>query len=210
MPQPDPATRAQSPTTIGRRSRSLGQKRRAGREKRVLCDLPLVRSIAHRLCPRLRRAEFEDLISAGTVGLIEAVDRYDAERGVPFVSFAYPRIQGAILDELRSSGAFGAPRRGAADLEVVPIDSAAAGVDAQLSLIEVTEDRTSPAPGVHIELGELLDAVKQLPRRERAMLKLSTSGYTIRQIARLHGCSDSRASQLVAQARLRLEERTAA
>lgn len=149
------------------------------------------------------------MISAGTVGLIEAVDRYDAERGVPFVSFAYPRIQGAILDELRSSGAFGAPRRGAAALEVVPIDSAA-GVDAQLSLIEVTEDRMSPAPGVHIELGELLDAVKQLPQRERAMLRLSTSGYTIQQIARLHGCSNSRASQLVAQARLRLEERTAA
>ena len=210
MPDGVPPTMEESPTSRGRRSMPLGQKRRAGRENRVLRHLPLVRSIAHRLCPRLRRAEFEDVISAGTIGLIEAVDRYDPERGVPFGSFAYPRIQGAILDQLRSSGVLGgAPRPDEAAVEVVPLDSAG-GVEERLSLIDVTEDRTSPAPDVHIELEELLDAVKRLPRRERAMLRLSTSGYTIRQIARLHGCSNSRASQLVAQARLRLEDRTAA
>lgn len=43
----------------------------------------------------------EDLVSYGTMGLIEAVDRYQPERGVPFISFATMRIRGAILDAHR-------------------------------------------------------------------------------------------------------------
>jgi RNA polymerase sigma factor for flagellar operon FliA len=46
--------------------------------------------------------ELDDLISAGTVGLIQALESYDPARGVAFSSFAVPRIRGAILDELRS------------------------------------------------------------------------------------------------------------
>ena len=57
--------------------------------------------IANRLRPVVPSAEVEDLVSAGTIGLIEAVDRYDAKLGVPFVGFAYSRIRGAIIDELR-------------------------------------------------------------------------------------------------------------
>jgi RNA polymerase sigma factor FliA len=43
----------------------------------------------------------EDLISHAVIGLIDAVDRYDPEQGVPFEGFAMPRIRGAILDALR-------------------------------------------------------------------------------------------------------------
>src|SRR3954449_3490092 len=43
----------------------------------------------------------EDLISHAVIGLIDAVDRYDPEHGVPFEGFAMPRIRGAILDALR-------------------------------------------------------------------------------------------------------------
>jgi RNA polymerase sigma factor FliA len=42
-----------------------------------------------------------DLIAAGTIGLIMAVDDFDIERGIQFSTFAVPRIRGAILDELR-------------------------------------------------------------------------------------------------------------
>ncbi len=43
----------------------------------------------------------DDLVSHAVIGLINAVDRYDPEMGVPFEGFAMPRIRGAILDALR-------------------------------------------------------------------------------------------------------------
>lgn len=44
----------------------------------------------------------ENLISAGTLGLVEAANKFDASKGVPFRTFAFPRIRGAIVDELRA------------------------------------------------------------------------------------------------------------
>jgi RNA polymerase sigma factor for flagellar operon FliA len=46
-------------------------------------------------------AEWDDLVSAGTMGLIDAVESFDPARGLAFSTFAAPRIRGAILDELR-------------------------------------------------------------------------------------------------------------
>ena len=43
-----------------------------------------------------------DLISEGTVGLIQAVDNFDYHRGVPFKSYAYLRVKGSMIDYLRS------------------------------------------------------------------------------------------------------------
>lgn len=75
----------------------------ATREERILSHLPLVRLIArefHRQCPRT--VSLEDLVSVGTIGLIQAVDRYDATRGTQLRTLADRRIRGAILDHLRS------------------------------------------------------------------------------------------------------------
>lgn len=46
-------------------------------------------------------AEFDELVSAGTIGLMNAVDNFEPERGLAFSTFAAPRIRGAILDDLR-------------------------------------------------------------------------------------------------------------
>jgi RNA polymerase sporulation-specific sigma factor len=46
--------------------------------------------------------ETVDVISEGTVGLIQAVDHFDHHRGVPFKSYAYLRVKGAMIDYLRS------------------------------------------------------------------------------------------------------------
>ena len=43
----------------------------------------------------------ENLHSAGVVGLVEAANAFDPAQGVPFRTFAYPRIRGAIVDEMR-------------------------------------------------------------------------------------------------------------
>ncbi|MGQ0640140.1 MAG: sigma-70 family RNA polymerase sigma factor [Gemmatimonadaceae bacterium] len=45
--------------------------------------------------------ELDELVSAGTLGLIEALAHYDASRGLAFTTYAAPRIRGAMLDELR-------------------------------------------------------------------------------------------------------------
>jgi hypothetical protein len=47
-------------------------------------------------------AEMNELTSAGTLGLISAVNGFDPSRGLAFSTYAAPRIPGAILDELRS------------------------------------------------------------------------------------------------------------
>jgi RNA polymerase sigma factor for flagellar operon FliA len=74
------------------------------RDVLVTTYLPLVRYVVSRLNvtlpPSLERA---DLVGFGTVGLIDAVSRFDLERGFTFQTFAVTRIRGAILDELRSS-----------------------------------------------------------------------------------------------------------
>ena len=180
---------------------------RSSREKRVLRHLPLVRTIANRLRPAVPRVEVDDLVSAGTIGLIEAVDRYDADLGVPFVSFAYRRIRGEIIDEMSRLTASKAAR--VANAEPLSLE-APIGDDESLTLKDVTVDRLSPEPERGAELNELLEAVRHLPPRERDMLSLAAAGHTVSEIAQLRGCSVSRASQLLLQARFRLEERTAA
>ncbi|HZK34591.1 MAG TPA: FliA/WhiG family RNA polymerase sigma factor [Bacillota bacterium] len=67
--------------------------------------LPLVKKIVGRMkTPHAHEYEKDDLISIGVIGLIEAVNRYDSKKGVPFEHFAKWRITGAILDELRKNG----------------------------------------------------------------------------------------------------------
>lgn len=65
--------------------------------------LPMVRRQALALQVRLPASiELDDLIQAGTVGLLEALGRFDAGQGASFATFASRRIRGAMLDELRS------------------------------------------------------------------------------------------------------------
>jgi len=65
--------------------------------------LPLVRYTAERIHTKLPdEVDVEDLVSAGAVGLLDAVNAFDPSRGVKFETYCTPRIRGAILDELRS------------------------------------------------------------------------------------------------------------
>jgi RNA polymerase sigma factor for flagellar operon FliA len=74
----------------------------AARDRLVQRHLPLVRHIARRVARSLPDAvELEDLVSAGAIGLLNAIDRFEPDRGIAFSTFAAPRIRGAILDDLR-------------------------------------------------------------------------------------------------------------
>jgi len=72
------------------------------REDVVLRYTPLVKQIAERMAIRLPPSiSREELISAGIIGLFDALDKFDAEMGIKFETYAEHRIRGAILDELR-------------------------------------------------------------------------------------------------------------
>jgi len=72
------------------------------REQLILAYYPLVRTIALRMARRLPPSvEVDELINIGTLGLIDAVDRFDTSRGVPFKAYAEIRIQGSMFDSLR-------------------------------------------------------------------------------------------------------------
>ena len=74
------------------------------RENLIMSHLGKVRYIADRIAAKLPPSvERDDLYGAGVVGLIDAVERYDASRGVAFTTFAEMRVRGAILDNLRLS-----------------------------------------------------------------------------------------------------------
>ncbi len=76
---------------------------RAARESTVLRYAYLVKQIAGRLgLAQHPVLDMEDVVAAGTVGLIRAVDHFDSSRGVPFEPYAVACIKGAILDQLRS------------------------------------------------------------------------------------------------------------
>jgi RNA polymerase sigma factor for flagellar operon FliA len=74
----------------------------AERERILMEQLPQVRYIARRIHERLpRHVPFEDLVHAGVVGLIDALNKFDLSKQVQFSSYAKFRIRGAILDSLR-------------------------------------------------------------------------------------------------------------
>lgn len=73
------------------------------RERLVLTYAPLAKYVAGRIGSQLPSyIDIEDLTSYGLVGLLDAIDRFEPERGVKFETFALTRIRGAIIDELRS------------------------------------------------------------------------------------------------------------
>ena len=72
------------------------------RNELIESHLRLVRHILGKLVAQLPPSvDVENLESAGTLGLVEAANKFDPERGIKFETYAYTRIRGAILDELR-------------------------------------------------------------------------------------------------------------
>lgn len=141
----------------------------------VEAHLPLVRAVAGRMKRDvLTGADFDDLVAWGSMGLCEAADRFDADRGVRFAAFAYARIRGAMMDGARSALAW---RR------VRPAD-----LPPPWEPLEDVIDRRRVARA-------LTRALALLPLRERALVEaVDVHGRTVEDAGRLVGCSKSWAS----------------
>jgi RNA polymerase sigma factor for flagellar operon FliA len=73
------------------------------RNERVMEHLPLVKYVSGRIASRLpSHVELDDLVNAGIIGLMDAIDKFDPSRKIKFKTYAEFRIKGAILDELRA------------------------------------------------------------------------------------------------------------
>jgi RNA polymerase sigma factor for flagellar operon FliA len=73
------------------------------RERLIIKYVPLVKNIAGRIAMKLpSHVAKEDLVNAGIIGLISALEKFDETRNVLFETYAGFRIRGAVLDELRS------------------------------------------------------------------------------------------------------------
>lgn len=83
-------------------TRWLNRQNAASRDHLIVHYSPLVKFVAGRVGAGLPNSvDPGDLVSSGVFGLIDAIDRFDPERGVKFETFAAPRIRGAIYDGLR-------------------------------------------------------------------------------------------------------------
>jgi len=77
-------------------------KNSALREKLIIEYAPLVKLVAGRLLMQVGQyVEFEDLTSYGIFGLIDAIDKYNPDKGIKFETYASIRIRGAIIDNIR-------------------------------------------------------------------------------------------------------------
>jgi len=90
-------------TLLARAHQAYAQEsRQAVEDKWILGHLPLVRHIGRKVTGAAAiREDLDDLISAGTVGLVKAARAFDPSREVNFKTYAYIRVRGAVIDELR-------------------------------------------------------------------------------------------------------------
>lgn len=182
-----------------------------GRERRIRDRLlahfaELVTRVAKRTVAGLPpHVEYADLVSSGTLGLFEALERYDPCAGRPFEAFAFPRIRGAMLDHVRKVD--GLPRhteheaRSGCDrprAKLVGLDE----LVADPSMTGVLADTAWYAdPALVAEHADARDrvrwAVDRLPDRSRRVVEwYYRDGMTFAHIGRMLGVAESRAVQL--------------
>lgn len=74
------------------------------KESLIIKYLPLVKSIVARMDSSNSGLDQDDLVSIGVIGLMDAIEKYDKDKNVPFEAYARIRIRGSIIDELRRQG----------------------------------------------------------------------------------------------------------
>jgi RNA polymerase sigma factor for flagellar operon FliA len=208
----------------------------------------LVKRIAHHLLARLPDSvQFDDLVQAGMLGLLESVGKYDASKGASFETYAGIRIRGSMLDEMRrgdwaprsvhrnarrvtdamrsvehSTGKVANDRDVAASMDVSLEDYYSILRDAstcRLISYEEVNDGDDPSILPHIEAGDhgaereelmksLVDAIAVLPERERLVMSLYyDEELNLKEIGSVLGVSESRISQILSQATLRVRSK---
>ena len=125
---------------------------RARRDELIKKYAYLAKLCAHRLAMRLPPSvNVDDLISAGIMGLLDAIEKYDEGRGVKFRTYAEFRIRGAMLDELRS-------------MDWVPrsVRKKVQEIEKAVTQVEKRENRPADADEIAAELGVDMDTYQDM------------------------------------------------
>lgn len=219
---------------------------------------PLIKFIAQKIAVRLpSNIELDDLISAGVIGLMDAIEKYDSSRDNKFKTYAEFRIRGAILDELRAQD--WVPRsirdkaklldktmvqleadlgRAATDEEIakslninldefydlvnqvrpvslLPIDQAQTFSNTdKKSIMDILEGSRTNNPFNQLNVKSIKEvvanAIEELPERQRLVLSLYYyEDLNLKEIGQVLRVTESRVSQLHAQAVTRLRAKLA-
>lgn len=220
------------------------------RQELITRNMHLVRYVVERLGFGVSYLDREDLVSEGIVGLIDAVDRFDPQRGIQFITYATIRIRGQILDALRTRdmlprsarrrvkgmqdavqtlvATLGEPPSEEqlaefmnvspeqlqqtmcdASLEVCSLDAPLVEDGETFSLQNLLEASDDCEPAEQHDCAELLEemrvALRRLPERQQLLLSLYyIEELTMREIGEVLSVSESRVSQLHAQAIMNL------
>lgn len=133
-------------------SENLRRKEAPERAQFLESHLDLVRYLALRLSTRLPASvEVDDLMHDGIVGLLDATERFDPERGVRFRTYAESRIRGAILDGLRSK-----------DWRPRSVRRQARSLDAALGQLAAQHGRAATEDEIACVLGLQVEAYRDL------------------------------------------------
>ena len=133
------------------------------RDGLILDHIPLLHHIVGRMTYDIPgRIDRDDLLGWGMIGLVGAADTWDQSRGLKFSTFAYPRIRGAILDELRRMDFLPRGRRE----KVRDLDRAIHGLQQRLGAPPTPEE-------IAAELGTTLDEVDEILQSARVTSNLS-------------------------------------
>jgi RNA polymerase sigma factor for flagellar operon FliA len=176
--------------------------------------MPLVRQVVARFLARLPPNVLrDDLLAAGTYGLIDSLRKNPDTRGPAFEWYARVRIRGAVLDELRTQDWLSrrARSRVTANAEegAAPLSAIVAIEDLSDSSKNCLCDESTPSPLEAAERGDerriLARAVDKLLERERLIVNLHYfQGVQFKDIAAQLGVSEPRVSQLHSRAMTKL------
>ena len=157
--------------------------------------VPLARALARRVRVVTPLADADDMFSAALLGLIDAVDRFEPGRAVPFEAYASLRIRGAIIDELRRIG--GRLRDGDAGERprAVSLDGM---VEEEWQAFLAVPDEALEEPYERADLRcRVQHALENLPPRQREVLaRYYADSLTLREAGQRMGISEARACQL--------------
>jgi RNA polymerase sigma factor for flagellar operon FliA len=143
------------------------------REELILEHLPQVNWIASRIYEKLPPSvELDDLISAGIVGLLAAIDRYDPRRNASLKTYAEYKIRGAILDSIRGLDGIPAHKRKRVKLVQEAIQSAE-------RRLQRSPDEDEIAAELGISLGEYQQWVVELRAVSLGSLEVMDEGEEV-------------------------------
>ena len=158
--------------------------------------MPLARGLARRVrLVDVPLADADDLASAAFLGLIDAVDRFEPGRGVPFEAYASLRIRGAIIDEVRRTDERGRSTGPEVQPKILSLDGLAEDDWRQFL---TASDESVHEQFEHEDLrGRVEGALDQLPPRQREVLtRYYADSLTLREAGVRMGISEARACQL--------------